>query len=373
MPKGQDQGQDLDRLSAWLCERLREQAPTATDLRIENADRVTFGHSAEITLLTLAWRAGGGGHRRDVVLRLRPPSPGLLEPYDMKRQFDILRGLEGTAVRSPAVLWLDDSGSVLGRPFYVMERIPGDVYEERIPPELDARPDLIRRMTEGIVEQLAEIHTVDLDRTGLSALGDGRSHLDDELRRWESELIRVRKGPLPALERLLAVLRERQPAPSERITLVHGDVKPGNFLFRPDGEVGGVLDWELTAVGDPLADIGYLELFWSMPHFITGRPSALPIEEALAYYEKLTGIPIRNREWYRAFQGFKTAVILLVGAMMFDAGISDVPRFAYMGRAVPFLTTAALRELGVEEDLDSGPVQASDERLREVLARRSAS
>ncbi|EFC86828.1 phosphotransferase family protein [Parafrankia sp. EUN1f] len=354
----------LERLSTWL----RDQLPAATDLRIENADRVMFGYSAEISVLTLAWRASGTDHRQEVVLRLSPRSPGLLEPYDMERQFTILRGLEHSAVRSPAVLWLEPSGSVLGRPFYVMERVPGEVYEDRIPAELDASPATIRRMSEGIVEQIAAIHRVDLQESGLVALGDGRTYLDDELGRWASELHRVRKDRLPALERLLDVLREQQPAPSETVTLVHGDVKPGNFAFA-DGEVTGVFDWELAALGDPLADLGYLELFWATPVFITGRPGALTFDEALAYYEKLTGLPVRHREWYKAFQTFKTCVILLVGAMLFDSGASDELRFAQMGLAIPHFTRAALHDLGVEEDLETGPVLAGRERYRQVRDR----
>ena len=358
---------DLQRLVRWL----REQLPDAADVRIDSSDRIVFGHSAEITALTLAWRADGADHRRDVVLRLCPPSPGLLEPYDMQRQFTILRALEPTAVRSPAVLWLENTGEVLGRPFYVMEKEPGEVYERNVPAELDAQPATIRRMTEGIVEQVAAIHTVDLAEVGLAALGDGRSYLDDQLRHWASEMQRVQKDRLPALERLYQELREQQPAASERVTLVHGDVKPGNFAFQ-GGEVTGVFDWEMSAVGDPLADIGYLELFWNTPSFFTSRPSALTVDEAVSRYEKLTGIPVRHREWYRAFQAFKTCIILLVGSMLFDAGASDDLRFAHMGSVIPHYTRAALRDLGVDDDLDSGPVTPRPERIREVQERMAA-
>jgi len=352
-----------DRLTAWL----RARSPDADDVRIEGLDRVTFGHSAEMMAFTLACREGGREQRRDVVLRLRPPAPGLLEPYDLPRQFEILRALEATAVRAPRALWLEESGEVLGRPFLVMERLDGNVYERKVPAELDAAPERIRRMSESMIEQIAAIHLVDLRATGLDALGDGRDYVARQLDHWASEMHRVQRGPLPGLERLLAALRERQPEPCPRITLVHGDPKPGNFAFV-GGEVSGVFDWELASIGDPLADVGWTEITWSTPTF-TSRPASLTVDQFVARYQELTGITVRHREWYRAFQAFKMSVILLVGAMLFDEAHSDDLRLAEMGSAVPLLTQLALHELGIAEQIESGPVTARHERVREVRAR----
>ncbi|MCL9758098.1 phosphotransferase family protein [Frankia sp. AiPa1] len=356
--QGRSDNHELDRLVTWL----RSQLPSATGLRLVNHDRLTLGHSADMVMLSLAWTADGTEHSRDAVLRFEPPSPGLLEPYDLPRQVRILRALETSDVRGPAVLWSDEHGELLGRPFYIMERLPGSVYEQVIPAELDARPETIRRMTESLVEQLAAIHRVDLRATGLTALGDGRSYLDKQLDHWTAEMRRVARGPLPGLERLATELRARQPEPSEAVTLVHGDPKPGNFAFV-DGEVSGVFDWEMADVGDPLADLGYLELLWRTPSFFTARPSALTFAEACAHYERLAGIPVRGLPWYSAFQTYKTAVILLVGTMLFDAGHTDDPRFATMSMAIPYYTRRALSRLGVEGDIDPGPVNARSERL----------
>ncbi len=127
------------RLAAWLAQQL----PGVSELRIEGVGRVEFGHSAEMLELTIVWRRGEDEHRRDVVVRLRPPAPGLLEPYDMRRQFDILRALEATPVRAPRALWIEESGAVLGRPFYVMERVAGEVYERELPEHLKAAPERV--------------------------------------------------------------------------------------------------------------------------------------------------------------------------------------------------------------------------------------
>jgi aminoglycoside phosphotransferase (APT) family kinase protein len=353
------------RLASWLRTRLGD----AEDVRVEGLGRVEVGHSAEMLALTIVWRTASGEERRDVVVRLRPPSPGLLEPYDLARQFRILRGLEKTAVKAPRALWLEPSGDVLGRPFFVMERLEGEVYEREVPATLAADPARIRRMSESLVEQIAAIHRVDLGASGLADLGDGRDYLDRELARWSGEMRRVARGPLPALERLLAALRERQPEQSPTVTLVHGDAKPGNFAFS-GSEVSAVFDWEMADVGDPLADVGWAEILWRTPS-ITSQPSSLGVDEFVARWEQLTGIRARHREWYRAFQTYKMAVIMLVGGMLFDAGHSDDLRLAGMASVVPFVTQLALGELGVSERPEPGPMTVREERLAEVKGRRS--
>ena len=156
-----------DRLAGWFGAQL----PAADEVRIEGLDRLELGHSAEMLALTIVSLTGSTERAQDVVVRLRPPSPGLLEPYDLERQFRILRALEPTEVRAPAALWFEPSGDVLGREFLVMERVPGDVYERVVPPELDADPELIPRMCEGLIDQLAAIHSVDLASTGRRPTG----------------------------------------------------------------------------------------------------------------------------------------------------------------------------------------------------------
>ncbi len=348
------------RLASWLTEKV----PNAQGFHIEGLDRVEMGHSAETLLLTLIWTDGAGDHCEDVVIRVRPPAPGLLEPYDLQRQFEVLRGLESTAVRAPRVYWLEPSGQVLGQEFYVMERLPGTVYERDVPEELASDPERIRRMCEGIVDQMAAVHTVDLRATGLEAIADGHRYLERELEHWSGEIRRVQRGPLPALERLVGVISEHQPDRSPARTLIHGDPKPGNFAFV-GSEVSAVLDWEMASVGDPLADIGWAEVVWTMGSF-TSMPGALSTDEFVARWEELTGIAAHHRAWYRAFQALKMAVILLVGGHLFDAGYSDDLRLMEMTYAIEPISRAALHELGVDEPLESGPVLPHTERIREV-------
>lgn len=345
---------------------LREQLPPDAGLQVEYAGPAGLvGYSAELLMLTLTWQADGATHRRDVVIRLCPPSPGLLEPYDMARQVAVLRGLEHTDVRSPKVLWFEETGKVLGRPLYVMERLGGRAYEGTVPEEIAGNPALVRRMSEGFIEQLAAIHQVDIDATGLAALGDGRTYLSDQLDHWTSEMHRVQRAPLPGLERLLAELRAQQPTRSERICLLHGDAKPGNVAYL-DGEVSAVFDWEMAAIGDPMADLGYLQVLWNTRIYVTAQPGALSFDEAVAHYASLTGYPVHDLDWYHALACYKTCVIVLVASMLFDAGHSDDLRFVFMARNLDVFFQRALRLLGVDETLDAGPVLPRPERIAQV-------
>jgi aminoglycoside phosphotransferase (APT) family kinase protein len=350
-----------ERLTAWL----RGQLPDADDVRVEGLDRVNFGHSAEMMVLAIVTRRGHRDTRQDVVLRVRPKPPALLEPYDLARQFTILRALEDTAVRAPRALWLEDSGDVLGRPFFVMERVGGDVYEMQAP--ADVADETVVRMCQSLAEQLAAIHSVDLGRTGLGALDDGRHHLDRELDHWAGEMDRVKRDSLPALERLLQALRASKPEPCPRVTLVHGDAKPGNFAFD-NGVVSAVFDWEMTTVGDPLTDIGWLELLWMQPVGITSHPAALSIDALVSHYETTSGIRLQNRSWYRAFNAYKMAVICLIGAMLIDGGYSEDEKLMLAAYGTSLLTRVGLSELGIDETPDDGPVLPRDERVQQVQA-----
>ncbi len=348
------------RLTAWLTTQL----PGADGVRIEGLDRVSFGHSAEMMMLGVVTGRGDRETRKDVVLRLRPKPPALLEPYDLVRQFRILRALQPTAVRVPRALWLEDTGEVLGRPFFVMERVAGDVYEMEAPADV-ADAD-VARMCQSLVEQLATIHSVDLVGTGLDALDDGHDHLERELGHWAAEMNRVKRDSLPALERLHHALRERRPDPCPTVTLVHGDAKPGNFAFT-GGEVSAVFDWEMTTVGDPLTDIGWLEMLWMQPVGLNSHPAAPPIDALLARYQTISGIKVRNRPWYRAFNAYKMAVICLIGAMLIEDGHSDDQKLVLAGYGTALMTRAGLADLGIEEPLDDGPVLPREERIQQVL------
>lgn len=342
------------RLATWFAAQLGVDTVTIDDFA-----GVPTGHSAETIKLTLVWD-DAGPQRRDVVVRVRPEPPGLLEPYDLRMQFDLLRALEPTPVRAPRVLWYEDTGDVLGRECFVMECAEGTVYERAIPNELTDDPPRVRRMSEALVDELVAIHDVDI--ATLSFLGDGSDSVARELAHWESEMRRVQRGPLPALELLLAELERRRPAASEMVTLVHGDAKPGNYAFVGD-RLSATFDWEMAALGDPMTDLAYAQVTWKLPNMFTTLPSSLSTDELVARYVERTGRAVRDLEWHRALQGFKLGVILLLGSMLFDAGHSDDPRLGVMGYGVEMFTTPAWAEFGIHEPPEQGAVLPRPERL----------
>ena len=328
------------RLTEWLVQQL----PDARDVRVEGLDRVEVGHSAE----TLAMTVVVDGDRRDVVVRIRPEPPGLLEPYDLHRQFTILRALDPTPVPSPRALWYEPTGDVLGRELYVMERLPGRVIERGVPDDLQDDPELVRRMCLSMVDQIAAIHTVDLGAVGLATIADGRTHLDRELEHWATEVERAGAAAEPLFAELIAGLRAEQPAPCPRVTLVHGDAKPGNFAFVDD-QVSAVFDWEMATIGDPLTDLGWAEVNWRFTGNVTSAPGTPPADEMIERWEQQTGIEALHRPWYRAMQGLKIAAILLVGGHLYATGASTDRRLLEMSKGAVPLAQAALGDLAVSQ------------------------
>ena len=358
---------DDDALREALIAWLRQQPDVSDDVRVEGLATGGMGHSAEMLSCTVVDTGAAGARRRDIVVKLRPPSPGLLEPYDLHRQFRIMQALAPTPVLAPTVLWSERSADVLGREFYVMARSRGDAFEQHVPTEFDA-PGHIPAMCDSMIDQLAELHRLDPAAVGLDSLGDAATYVDRELAHWHAEMQRVQPAPLPALERLYAELVRTRPPRSTRTAIVHGDAKPGNFGFVGT-EVTAVFDWEMTDHGDPMADIGYLDLMWRYPVGIQSRPTAPSIDHLVARWEDRTGMAATDREWWLAMQSFKTAVILLIGSMLFETGHTDDLRYFGMSLGIELTTQPGLDALGVDEPLETGPVVPSDARVAEARAR----
>jgi aminoglycoside phosphotransferase (APT) family kinase protein len=180
---------------------------------------------------------------------------------------------------------------------------------------------------------------------------------------------RVQRGPVPALECLLAELEAQRPATPGEVTLVHGDAKPGNFAFV-GAELTASFDWEMTALGDPMSDLAYAQVTWMLPGMFTRLPSSLSTDELVERYAAATGRDVHDLAWHRALQGYKLGVIMLLGSMLFDAGHTDDPRLGFMGYATEMFTTPALAELGVDEPPESGAVVPRAERRAKLADQR---
>jgi aminoglycoside phosphotransferase (APT) family kinase protein len=316
--------------------------------RVE-VERIGEGHS-NITFLV---RRGGAR----VVLR-RPPRPPLPpSAHDVLREARLLRALEGTPVRVPGVLAVCDDEAVLGVPFYVMEEVRGSVLASSIPDRLDT-PSERRRISEELVDALAELHRVDWRACGLEGYGKPTGYLERQLRRFSGLWEHNKTRELDVVEELGAWLRDNLPE-SQEATIVHGDYRLGNVMMGESvpAELVAIFDWELSTIGDPLADVGYLTVTWVEADdpqdtmfanlgAVTRREGFLTREGLIARYEERTGRSVSALNWYQALALWKAAVFMEGNYKRFQAGSSDDEYLALFDRGVPMLAEKA-REIAL--------------------------
>jgi aminoglycoside phosphotransferase (APT) family kinase protein len=301
------------------------------------AEPVGEGHS-NVTYLV---RRGDA----ELVLR-RPPRPPLPpSAHDVLREARLLSALETADVRTPRVLFSCDDESVIGAPFYVMERIPGDVIAGTIPSRLDTEAER-RRIGEQLVDALVEIHAVDWQSCGLGEFGKPTGYLDRQLRRFGGLWEHNKTRELPVLDDLTAWLGEHKPE-SGPATIVHGDYRLGNVMFAPGtpARLNAIFDWELATIGDPLADVGYLVATWAQPGDpenaisalggLTRRPGFPTREELIARYEAGSGRSMSDVRWYMTLALWKSAVFLEGSYKRRLAGTTDDPWFDLLEKGVP--------------------------------------
>ena len=289
-----------EQLAAYLGERL----PAAEAVAVERVIPMTRGASNETVGLDLAVTCEGRVTTLPLVLRPQRTG-GVLAPYDVHRQFRVMRCLGRSAVPVPPVAWYEPDTSVLGAPFYLMGRLEGrslPMFTYGGPsPELTA-----------VASALAGVHAVDWRALGLDSLLPEGSDVavppspiacDLDLWRQRSELRGL--GGDALLIALADFLRKEEPADA-RHALIHGDPNPGNYLIA-DGRVVGVVDWELTAIGDPRADLGFYAALLTL---FGGRPARSSRTELAEAYEGATGEKLRDLEFYEAAGLYKMAIIM---------------------------------------------------------------
>lgn len=257
----------------------------------------------------------------DVVLR-RPPTGSVLPTaHDMTREHKVLSGLSGTPVPVPRPLALCTDRDVLGAPFYVMQHVDGVIVSRGLPPGFaDSAADR-RALAWGLVDVLADLHAVDPAAVGLAEFGRPEGFLARQVSRWTRQWAASRDRDRPLVDRLAAELAASVPvAPSGPI--VHGDYRLDNCLLDPDtpGRIRAVLDWEMSTLGDPLADVGLLLVYWQQHDDVVPRPTVTPPitgqpgfpsrREVAARYAERSGRDVGALPWYVAFGFFKLAVIV---------------------------------------------------------------
>jgi aminoglycoside phosphotransferase (APT) family kinase protein len=307
-------------------------------------ERIGEGHS-NVTFLV---RRGDAR----VVLR-RPPRPPLPpSAHDVLREARLLRALEDTPVRVPQVLATGDDDTVLGAPFYLMEEVRGSVITTEIPQAIDT-PEGRRRIAEELVDALVEVHAVDWRACELEGYGKPSGYLERQLRRFTGLWEHNKTRELPIVEEVGDWLRTNMPESPES-TIVHGDYRLGNVMVADDAppRLVAIFDWELSTIGDPLADVGYLTVTWaeaddppdisySSLSAATRREGFPGRDQLVARYEERSGRVVSALGWYQALALWKAAVFMEGNYKRFTAGSTDDPYLALFDEGVPALAEKA--------------------------------
>jgi aminoglycoside phosphotransferase (APT) family kinase protein len=286
-----------------------------------------------------------------VVLRRPPRGPLPPSAHDVLREARLLRALESTPVRVPRVLAVCDDTSVIGAPFYVMEKIEGEVLLDSLPAPLD-NPEQRRQVADELIEALVELHAVDWTAIGLEGFGKPTGYLERQLRRWTGLWEHNRTRELPAVEQVAEWLGANRPE-SPPATIVHGDYRLGNAMFAPTApaELIAVFDWEMATIGDPLADLGYMMIHWFEPDDDTGGfnlqsvtqlPGFPTRHELIARYEERSGRSMHALDWYVALALFKAVVFMEGNYKRAVEGSTDDPYLKSFGEGVVQLSERAL-------------------------------
>ena len=297
-------GVDVPRVTAWLEANVAgARGPFTFDLIAGGHSNLTFGVT------------GADGSR--YVVRRPPLGHVLASAHDMGREHRIIAALQDTPVPVAPALGFCDDVDVNGAPFYVMRFVDGLVIRDRDAAERQLTPAARRRASESIVDTMATIHAVDPTAVGLGELGRHDGYIARQLKRWYGQWNAQKTRDLPIVDRVHDALLERIPEQGPA-TLVHGDYRLDNCMVDAAGDVIAVLDWEICTLGDPMADLGLLMVYWTGPGDAasawTGQactaPGFLDRADLAARYAAVSGRDISRLDFYVAFAYWKLACIL---------------------------------------------------------------
>jgi aminoglycoside phosphotransferase (APT) family kinase protein len=289
---------------------------------------------------------------REYVLRRPPLGPVAPKAHDMAREYRVLHAVHPHFREAPRVFLLCEDPSVIGGSFFLMERRRGLVVRDSIPGELAAIPDYQRVVSEAFIDCLVRLHSIDVSQSTLSSLGKPQGFVERQVRGWADRWNRAKTEELPEMDQIVRWLHHSLP-PSVDVTLVHNDYKLDNVMLQPSGNrVEAVLDWEMTTIGDPLADLGLTMCYWTWasvaaeedPHPATpGLSAQLPLttqegwytrDQFLQRYAERTGRDLTHIRYHEILGIFKLAVILQQIFYRFHQGQTRDERFRTFDRRV---------------------------------------
>src|SRR5262245_3049400 len=329
-------GVDLDRLRPWFAGNVEG----AGDAPL-HASLISGGSS------NLTYSIGDGTH--EWVLRRPPLGHVLPTAHDMKREHTVLAALRDTDVPVPRTLAFCSDEAVNDAPFYVMEKVEGDIL--RTPAEMAAlSPDDARRCSEELIDVMVAIHAVDYRAAGLDEFGHPDGYLERQVRRWGEQWERSKGREIPAIEELARRLRAALPE-SPPPTIVHGDYRLDNTMLAPGdaGRIVAVLDWEMATLGDPLTDMGLFLVYWGRDQGNLAGSSAVNTEagflsrdQVVARYAERSGRDVSQLDFYEMLAAYKLAIILAGIEARYRMGKTVGEGFDHIGNMVESIANAAI-------------------------------
>lgn len=293
--------------------------------------------------------------KKELVLRRPPFGTKAKTAHDMSREYRILSALHPVFPYAPKPFAYTEDTSIMGCPFYVMERIKGIILRKDLPKGVEMSPEDARRLCENLIDLHYELHSIDYKEVGLENFGRPDGYVKRQVEGWSRRYLAAKTEDAPDFKRITEWLPKNMPPERVRPSIIHNDYKLDNLVLDPENplRIIGILDWEMATIGDPLMDLGSSLAYWvqkddpdelqlirGMP---TNIPGALTREELLARYSEKSGISIGNFDFYFCFGLFRLAVIAQQIYYRYFHGQTRDERFKMLIFAVHNLEKTATR------------------------------
>lgn len=294
----------------------------------------------------------------EYVLR-RPPfgAKDIKGGHDMGREFRVLSMLKAAGYkRIPQPIIFCEDESIIGCPFYVMERVPGIILRAQTAPKMGISPETMRQLSESLVDALVDLHALDIQTTGLIQLGKPEGYIRRQVDGWHKRYLAAQTDDVPAMAELARWLDETMPVENSP-TLIHNDFKYDNVVLDTGlSQILAVLDWEMCTVGDPLMDVGTTLSYWAetddhparKSFNLTWLPGNLTRQEFAQRYAEKSGRDVSKLLYYYVFGLFKNAVVLQQIYGRYKKGLTTDERFAGLGVGVAVLARDGARAVESE-------------------------
>lgn len=292
---------------------------------------------------------------KEYVLR-RPPFGAIKRGHDMGREFKVQSEIYTTFSKVPRMYIYTEDESILGCPFYIMEKVDGIILNIKEVKKRNVSANSFKTIADTWLDTFVALHNIDYEKVGLKDLGKPKGYVQRQVFNWGKQYLKAATEEVPASGKVMRWMEENQPS-HYRYSLIHNDFKYDNIVFKDESwqEVTAVLDWEMATLGDPLMDLGTSLGYWTMasdhpfiqkgipsPTIMDGNPSRSDIVEL---YSKKSGRDVNHLVFYYVFGLFKIAVIAQQIYYRYKNGLTTDPRFAQLNKAAELLCNLALQAI----------------------------